>query len=167
MSTVYDLGGKETIEQSIPDTKDLGIVANYLCEKALQDAKSHLHPLLQTVELDRLEQRREFLQAFKKALEQRIARRLAIWQPNVQAVFAYDATRMENVEAWDGSIHLLLKVPRLSDTLKMLGKKLDKNLVKCLKKMGWQRIQTRQSVLEVQQVTPNELRHAVGYGAMF
>ena len=85
----------------------------------------------------------------------------------MQAVFAYDATRMENVETWDGSIHLLVKVPRLSDAIKLLGKKLDKNLVKCLKKLGWQRIQTQQSVLEVQQVTPNELRHGVGYGAMF
>jgi hypothetical protein len=167
MSTVYDLSGKESIEQSIPDTTDLGLVANHLCEKALQDAKSQLHPLLQNAELDRLEQRGEFLQAFKKALEQRIARRLAIWQPNVQAVFAYDAARMENVEAWDGSIHLLVKVPRLSDAVKMLGKKLDKSLVKYLKKLGWQRIQTQQSVLEVQQVTSHELRHGVGYGAMF
>src|SRR6266540_1790144 len=118
-----NLRGEPPMEHSALGTRDLGKVANELCEKALHDAKSQLHPLLQNAELDRLDQRGEFLQAFKQALEQRIARRLATWQPNVQAVFAYDATRMENVENWDGSIHLLVKVPRLSDAVKMLGKK--------------------------------------------
>ena len=82
MSIVHDWGEKDAIEQSIPDTRNLGMVANHLCEKALQDAKSQLHPLLRNAELDHLDQRGEFLQAFKEALEQRIARRLVSWQPN-------------------------------------------------------------------------------------
>ncbi len=123
--------------------------------------------MLQNTELDRLSQRGEFLQAFKSALEQRIARTLAAWQPSVQAVFKYDETRTENVESWDGSIHLLVKVPSLSEAVKSLGEELDGSLVKYLKQLGWQRFPTRHSILEVQQVTPNELRHGVGYGAMF
>lgn len=74
---------------------------------------------------------------------------------------------MENLESWDGSIHLLVKVPRLSNTVKALGKTLDKVLVKHLKQSGLPRFAKRQSILDVQQVTPNELRHGVSYGAMF
>ena len=126
------------------------------CEKALNDAKAQLYPLLRNTELDRLGQRSEFLQAFKSALEQRIARKLAVWQPGVQAVFKYDETWTENMEKWDGSIHLLVKVPRLSNAVKVLGRKLDGGLVKCLKRLGWQRFRMLQSILEVQQVTPTE-----------
>jgi len=154
-------------KHALPETGSFGEVANDLCEKALNDAKAQLHPLLWNTELDHLGQRTEFLQAFKSALEGRIARKLAVWQPGVQAVFKYDETWTENMENWDGSIHLLVKIPRLSNAVRALGRKLDRGLVRCLKRLGWQRFRTLQSILEVQQVTPNELRHGIGYGAMF
>jgi hypothetical protein len=157
----------KTIETLVLAPNDFGQFASELCKKALEDAKSQLHPLLQTVELDRLDQRVEFLETFKSSLERRIARKIAIWQPGVQAVFKYDETRTERMEIWDGSIHLLVKVPRLSNALRALGKKLDRSLVKYLRQQMWQRFQTRQSILEIHQVTPNELRHGVSYGAMF
>ena len=155
------------MEQVIPAPKDLGETTNELWEKALEDAKSQLHPLLQITGLNILSQRGEFLRAFKSALEQSIARKLAVWQPGVEAVFRFDETRTENWETWDGSIHLLVKVPRLSDTLKSLGRKLDRSLVTYFRQLDWPRFQDRQSILEVQQMTPDELRHGTGYGAMF
>ena len=141
--------------------------AEDLCKKALKDAKSQLHPLVQNIQLDRLDQRDEFVHSFKSALEHRIAPKLAVWQPDVQAVFKFEETPIRNIENWDGSIHLLVKVPRLSNTMKTLGKALDGALVKYLKQMGLPRFRTRQSILDVQQITPNELRHGIGYGAMF
>jgi hypothetical protein len=167
MSVIKHWHEEAVTKYVLPDIRNFGEVANDLCERALNNAKAQLHPLLRNTELDRLGQRSEFLQAFKSALEQGIARKLAVWQPGVQAVFKYDETWTENMETWDGSIHLLVKVPRLSNTVKALGKKLDGGLVKCLKRLGWQRFRTLESILEVQQVTPNELRHGIGYGAMF
>jgi hypothetical protein len=158
---------EELVQNVVPIPSDFGRVADELCEKALDEAKSQLHPLLQQIELNRLDQRGEFLEAFKSALEQMIARKLAAWQPSVQAVFKYDETRLENIATWDGSIHLLVKVPRLSNGLRAAGQKLDKSLLKYLRQMMWKRIQTIQSILDVHQVTPNELRHGIGYGAMF
>ena len=158
---------EESVEPVVPVPKDFEQVANDLCEKALNDAKAQLHPLMQSVELDRLDKRHEFVQAFKSALEQRIARKLAVWHPGIQAVFKFDETLAANREAWDGSIHLLVKIPRLSNTVKALGKKLDRSLTKYLNQLGWSRFRKRQSILEIQQVTPNELRHGVSYGAMF
>lgn len=158
---------EELAEVAIPAAKDLGQAAEDICEKALDDAKAQLHLLIQSVELDRLDKRSEFVEAFKSALEKRIARKLAVWQPGIQAVFKFDETLAENREAWDGSIHLLVKIPRLSNTVKALGKKLDRSLTKYLNQLGWSRFRKCQSILEIQQVTPNELRHGVSYGAMF
>jgi hypothetical protein len=167
MNDVGNVSREESVEHAIPVAKDLGQAAYDICEKALKDAKEQLHPLIRGVELNRLDKRNEFVQAFKFALEQRIARKLASLQPGVQAVFKFDESWMENRDSWDSSIHLLVKVPRFSNALKALGKKLDQNLVKYLKQLGWSRFHRLPSVLEIQQVTTNELRHGIGYGAMF
>ena len=154
------------LKQSIQGT-ELEQEVNKLCEKALNDAKSQLHPLLHNVELERLDQRKEFTQAFKSALEQQIARTLAVWQPNVQAVFRFDTSRIKSNERWDGSIHLLIMVSKLSKKVKLLGEMLDKILVNYLRQLGLSRFQMSHSILEVQQVTPNEVRRGISYGAMF
>ena len=151
----------------IPVVPDFHQAANDICEKALNDAKGQLHPLLQNVELSQLRKRAEFTRAFKLALAQRIAQRLAVWQPGLDAVFQFEESWIDNRNAWDGSIHLLVKVPRLSNTIKTFGKRLDQHLTSCLKQLGWSRFRKHQSILEVQQVTHRELRHGVGYGAMF
>ena len=163
----------ETLDRAEPEN-NIGFekhnfeqIAHDLCDKALTDARSQLHPLMQNVNLDRLDKRTEFVQAFKLALEQQLAKRLAAWYPNVQAVFKFDESRVDLHKPWDGSIHLLVKVPRLSKTLKALGKKLDQSLVSYMKRLSWSRFCERQFILEVQQVTINELQHGVGYGAMF
>ena len=156
--------GRKPAEYRVPAPKDFGQIASDLCENALQDAKKQLHPLLREAQLERLDQRPEFIKTFKRALEHRIAPKLAAWEPGVQAVFQFDETRSET---WDGSIHLLVKVPRLSERVKILGSRLDRSLVKALRQVNWPRFQKQQSILDVQQVTLNELRHGIGYGAMF
>ena len=165
--SIVRFGRDKSVNRVVSIPQDIEQIAGDLCEQALNDAKAQLHPLIQSVELDRLDQRQDFVQAFRSAMEQRIARRLVLWQPGVQAVFRFDETRPESMAAWDGSIHLLVKIPRLSIALKMLGRRLDRNLLKYLKQLSWSRFRKRQSILEVQQVTPNELRHGIGYGAMF
>jgi hypothetical protein len=167
MSDIKNWRWEKSRERRSPAVQDLWQSTNELCEKALDDAKAQLHPLLRTVEIERLAQRNDFLQAFKSALERRIAQTLAAWQPGVQAVFEFDETAMKNLESWDGSIHLLVKLPRLSNTVKALGKTLDKVLLRHLKQLGLSCFENRQSILDVQQVTPNELRHGIGYGALF
>lgn len=142
-------------------------ITQELCEKALEDAKAQLHPLLRDVEVTRLEKRTEFVQAFRQALELRIAKKLALWQPGVQAVFKFDESWMESHTMWDGSLHLLVMVPRLSSAIQSLGKRLDRALLKYLQRSGWSRFRKKRSILEIQQVTSSELRHGIGYGAMF
>lgn len=167
MSDVNNGNQNKSVEPVVASLKELEQSANELCEKALKDAKEQLHPLTRNAELDHLDKRFEFVQAFKLALEKRIAQKLAAWQPGVQAVFTFEDSWMQQPGSWDSSIHLLVKVPRLSNALKALGKKLDRSLVKYLKQLSWSRFRTCRSVLELQQVTPNELRRGISYGAMF
>ncbi len=142
--------------------------ADRLCESALNEAKEQLHPLLRSADVSRLEKRSEFIQAFRSALEKRIAKKLAASQPSIQSVFRYDDSHTANDPSWDGSIHLLVKVPRLSDAIKSFGKYLDKYVSEYLaKQLGWTRFRGQQSILDIRQVTVNELRHGISYGAMF
>ena len=138
-----------------------------LCEKALLDAKSQLHPLLQQVDLEKLGQRREFVQAFKHALEKAAAERIALWLPGVKVVYKFDPTRVSNTEGWDNTIHLLILVPQLLPSIHELGTMLDREILERLKHSSWSRFQDSQSILEIQQVTRNEIRHGICYGAMF
>ena len=83
-------------QHTVPAAKELEQGVNEICEKALNDAKAQLHPLLRSVELDCLDRRNEFAQAFKHALERRLAKKMAAWQPYVQAVFKFDESWREN-----------------------------------------------------------------------
>jgi hypothetical protein len=103
--------GENAIEYDIPTSEELEQVAKVLCERALNDAKSQLHPLLQTIELDRLDQRPEFLRVYKCVLKHKISQKLAAWHPGIQTIFSYEGTPFENMEDWHGSIYLLVKIP--------------------------------------------------------
>jgi hypothetical protein len=146
---------------------DFEQVATDLCEEALNDARVQLHPLLRIIDLNRLDRRYAFVQGFKCALERRIAQKLAAWQPEIHAVFKFDESWKESLTSWNGSIHLLVKVPHLSDAMQLVGENLDHSLLRYLKQLGWSRFRKRQSILELQQVTPDEIRRGISYGAMF
>lgn len=141
--------------------------SNELCEKVLADAKAQLHPLLREVELENLGQRSEFILAFKTALEEELAQKIVLWLPSVKVVYKFDVLRRSNPEKWDNTIHLLLLVPRLLPAVGELGITLDTEILKRLKHFKWSRFQDSKSMIEVQQVTLNEIRHGVCYGAMF
>ena len=112
-------------EHTVPALGDLQQATQNLCDKAMDDAKAQLHPLLRNAETRQLDRRVEFMRAFKLALEQRVAQRMAAWQPTIRAIFQFDECWVETRSSWDGSIHLLVKVPRLLKTVKILGKRLD------------------------------------------
>lgn len=142
-------------------------VGEELCEKALMNAKSQLHPLLQQVDLEKLGQRREFVQAFKHALERAVAERIGIWLPSVKVVYKFDPPRGSSTGCWDSKIHLLMLVPHLLPSINELGTMLDREILERLKHFSWSRFRDSQSILELQQVTSHEIRHGVCYGAMF
>lgn len=166
-STKNSFCEQEVIERLIKDPHSFSQFSTELSENALIDAKTQLHPLLQQVDLERLGQRREFVQAFRQALEGVVAERIASWLPSVKLVYKFDSRRESSANCWDNSIHLLMLVHRLLPSINELAKMLDCELLEQLKHISWSRFRDSQSVLELQQVTPYEIRHGVCYGAMF
>lgn len=83
MKDVENWHRAKSVEHAVPVVKDFGQAANDICEKALTDAKEQLHPLIRNAELSRLRKRSEFVQAFKLALERRIAQEMTVWQPGI------------------------------------------------------------------------------------
>jgi hypothetical protein len=150
------------------DLRNLRRTAEDLREQAVADAKSRLHVLLRSVDLERLGRRGEFIRAFKRALEIGIARQLAAGQPDVKAVFEFDPDPQAGSGAWrDSQVHLLVLIVEPSETLSAFARMLDRSLAVSLGQLSWSRFRARQSVLEVQQVTPKEVRLGLGYGAVF
>ena len=88
-----DYPKQEVIEGLLESPYAFRQVVEELCEKALMNAKSQLHPLLQQVDLEKLGQRREFVQGFKEALERAVAERIVLWLPSVKVVYKFDPTR--------------------------------------------------------------------------
>lgn len=71
------------------------------------------------------------------------------------------------MECWDNTIHLLVLVPQLFNAINELGEKLDCDILKQLKRLSWTRFKNSRSIIEIQQVTQDEICHRVSYGAMF
>ena len=142
-------------------------IADELCDRAQRVATDQLHPLLQRVDLVKLSQRHEFLDAFRCSLEREIAQKIVLWLPCVKVVYKFDASRKKRLEEWDNTIHLLVLVPQLIPLIKELGTMLDVAFLTSLKRLPWSRFQDSKFVIEIQQVTPEEIRHGVCYGAMF
>lgn len=157
----------EVIENLPRNANEFRRISDELSDHAQRDAKEQLHPLLQRVDLEKLSQRHEFLEAFKCSLEREIAQKIALWLPCVKVVYSFDSSRRKSTDDWDNTIHLLVLVPRLIPSIKELGAKLDIELLKSLKRLSWSRFQDSKFVVEIQQVTPEEMRHGVCYGAMF
>jgi hypothetical protein len=158
---------EESLEPIVADGKIVNQAAKNLCEKAEQVARSQLHPLLQIEKLENLDRKCEFLQAFKCALEEGLARQLASWQPCIQAVYQFNQSLPQTEDCWDSTIHLLVMVARPLHAMQALGPRLDHNIVRQLKRLNWPRFRESKSIVEIKQITPDEVRIGIGYGAMF
>jgi len=167
MRKTKSLCREETLEPVVADPGAFKQVAEDLCDKALNEAKTRLHPLLGVEELENLDRRCEFLQAFKRALEEGIARQLVFWQPCIQAVFQFNESLPPKEECWDSTIHLLVMITQPLNTMQALGPILDRNILKRLQQLNWSRFRMCKSIVEIQQVTPDEVRLGMSYGAMF
>jgi hypothetical protein len=157
---------EETLEPVLADFQRLKQAVLELCDKSVLDAKAHLHPLLHNEELDKLDSRSEFVQAFKRALEEHMALQLVSWHSCIQAVYGFNAT-LPQERHWDNTIHLLVLLPQPLEAIQVMSLMLDVSLVQCLKKLNWSRFQMQESLLEIQQVGPDEVQRGIHYGAMF
>ncbi len=102
---------------------------------------------------------RDFAEAFKHALASGVARALAENDKFVQTIYAYEPTAADRA-----TIHLLVLVTRPSAALEAFIATVNRALVTQLQNMG--QPAPRESVLDVNVFTQEEVRRGVGYGAL-
>lgn len=100
----------------------------------------------------------------KHALASGVARALAENDKFVRAVYAYDPAPPQGAAANHSTIHLLVLVAKPSAALEAFIATLDRALVTQLQNLG--HLNPRDSVLDVNLFTPEDVRRGVGYAAL-
>ena len=136
--------------------------------KALGDRRSHAsNEALLELELDRP----AVVEAVKDAIAQDVAQTLAAHDPQIQAVFTYDPSGNPDNETGedrlpDITIHLLVLVTAPSAALQSFIAALDSALTESLKDLPAPIFQMRESVLDINLLTPKDVQMRTGYAGL-
>ena len=136
--------------------------------RALSDRRSHAsNEALLELELGRP----AVVEAIKDGIAQDVARALAAHDPQVQAVYTYDPSANPDNETGEGrlpdvTIHLLVLVTAPSAALQSFILALDGALTENLKDLPSLLFQMRESVLDINLLTPKDVQQRTGYAGL-
>jgi hypothetical protein len=136
--------------------------------RALSDRRTHANnQTLLELEL----QRPTVIEAIKDSLAQGVAHALATHDTHVQAVYAYDPSTNPDSEAGEdypleATLHLLVLVTTPSAALQAFISALDRALTESLKELPSPTFQGRESVLDINLLTPADVQQRKGYAGL-
>jgi len=136
--------------------------------KALSDRRSHAsNEALLELELDRP----AVVEAIKDSIAQEVARTLAAHDPQIQAIYSYDPSGNPDNETGedrlpDVTIHLLALIAAPSAALQSFILALDSALTESLKDLPSPIFQMRESVLDINLLTPKDVQQRTGYAGL-
>jgi hypothetical protein len=136
--------------------------------EALSDRRSYAtNEALLELELSRPVVR----EAVKDGLARGVARALLAHDPQVQAIYAYDPSANPDSEAgddrpFDATIHLLAIVTAPSAALQAFIAALDRALTESLKELPSPIFQIRESVLDINLITRQDVQERKGYAGL-
>ena len=146
-------------------------VAETMRDDAIAQAIAKLSSRAHHLDLANLLGRPDFLDYFKHGLASSAANVLAAHDWNVQAVYAYDAALDAGSEAGedpprDTGVHLLVRVITPSAGLEALIASLDQALTASLKDLPAPGFRQRESVLDINLVSDDDMRRGVNYAGL-
>ena len=108
---------------------------------------------------------------FKYGLAMGVSNALAANDPNVQAIYAYDPSTNADSETEeeitpDATVHLLVQVTMPSAALQAFIASLDRALLASLKDLPSPRFAQRESVLNVNLITEDDIRHGANFAGL-
>jgi hypothetical protein len=111
------------------------------------------------------------VEALKDGLARGVARALAAHDPQVLKVYAYDPSANPDNEAGDDrqldvTLHLLVVVTAPSAALQAFIAALDRTLTESLKDLPAPIFQIRESILDINLLTPKEIQDRKGYAGL-
>ena len=136
--------------------------------RALSDRRTHANnQTLLELEL----QRSTVVEAIKDSLALGVAHALATHDTHVQAVYTYDPSANPDSETGedgqlDATLHLLVLVTTPSAALQAFINALDSALTESLKDLPSPIFQMRESVLDINLLTPKDVQQRTGYAGL-
>lgn len=142
-------------------------IAKRICHQALVETYDKLVPVEQELSLERLFQRRALFQSFKYSLAKGVAETLVTNDKRVRTVYVFEPSANPDAEAeedlpLEATLHLLVVVETTSAALEALIASLDRGLVQCLKELPSPLLADRRSILDVNVVTEEAVKHKTG-----
>lgn len=142
-------------------------IAKRICHQALLETYDKLVPVEQELSLERLFQRRALFQSFKYSLAKGVAETLVTNDKRVRTVYVFEPSANPDAEAeedlpLEATIHLLVVVETTSAALEALIASLDRGLVQCVQALPSPLLADRRSILDVNVVTEEAVRHKTG-----
>jgi hypothetical protein len=146
----------------------LGNIAKRICQQALIETYDKLVPVEQGLSLEHLLQRRALFQSFKYSLAKGVAETLVTNDKRVHTVYVFEPSANPDAEAeeylpLEATIHLLVVVETASAALEALIASLDRGLVQCVQELPLPLLADHRSILDVNLVTEEAVKHKTGY----
>ena len=152
-------------------TIQLTEVAETLRDDSFLVAREGLVPPRDELPLETLLNDLEFVDHFKHSLAAGIARVLAAYDRQVKTIHYYDPRvcpeeRAGSTLPIDATIHLLVEVNHPSPALSVLILALDRELTECLKTLPSGRFANLSFILDVNVLTPEDIRAGRGHATL-
>ncbi len=146
-------------------------LAGGIRDSAVESARNSLHPLLRHLEVALLGRRPDFVSTFYESLAVTVSRALSRMDSHLLAVFRFSSRRetdpATNVPHPGVPLHLLAITDDLEATQRLPLVGLDRALQSNLRRLGWPRFAGNARLLDINLLTPRELRRGVGYAGLF
>ncbi len=151
--------------------RNLERLAEGIRDSAVESARNVLHPLLRHLEVRVLGRRPEFVSTFYEALAIAVSRALARMDSHLLAVFRFsspgETDPSTNVPHPGVPLHLLAITDEIEASQRLPLAGLDRALCSSLCRLGWSRFAGSARLLDINLLTPRELRRGVGYAGLF
>jgi len=169
--TIKDLVRQSVVTHNAVQVLHLEEVAETIRDDALAQARKKIGALRRGANLAGLLERPDFLDYFKYGLASGVANVLAANDQNVQAVYVYDPALDAGSEAGedpprDVGVHLLVWVTTPSAALEALIASLDRALAASLKDLPAPGFRQRESILDVNLLSDDDMRRGVNYAGL-
>ena len=159
------------VSPQIHQAVELTEVAEKIKDKALDFAKMKLPPLKRDQNLEELFQQRNFFCDFKHGLVEGVCQTIGEYDGKVIESYCFDPDANPDCQSGDeipldGTINIILVVESKTAGLDALITSLDRGLTQALKELPIPNLVSYDSVLNIIQVTQNDVENRKGYAAL-
>jgi len=159
------------LSPQINQAVELAEVAEKIRDDALVSAKSKLPPILQGQNLEELFQDTYFFCYFKHGLVESVCQTLCDYDEKIMESYCFDPNANPDCQSGeeilvDGTLNIILVVESKTAGLDALTASLNRSLTQALKELPIPMLKSYDSILNIIQVTQDDVENRKGYAAL-